>query len=105
KSPAQAAQREPSLDGVSQLLELLQRAHSWDPFGMRIVALLAGGRVTTLGPVPSTTGVSAIPAGKPGAEAQLGAVPSFYLSSSASTPHGAGTGQAAVLLEPDRFVK
>jgi len=72
---------------------------------MRIVALLAVAGCTTLGPVPSTTGVSAIPAGKPGAEVQLGAVPSFYLSSSASTPHGAGTGQAAVLLEPDRFVK
>lgn len=55
--------------------------------------------------MPSTTGVSAIPAGKPGAEVQIGGVPAFHLSSSASTPSGGATGQAAVLIEPDRWIK
>lgn len=69
-----------------------------------VVLILATG-CTTLGPMPSTTGVAAIPAGKPGAEVQVGGVPAFHLSSSASKPRGSGTGQAAVLLEPDRWIK
>src|SRR5512139_2573994 len=70
-----------------------------------MVALLLTAGCTTLGPMPSTTGISAIPAGKPAGEAQLGGVPAFHLSSSASTPRGGATGQAAVLVEPDRWIK
>lgn len=55
--------------------------------------------------MPSTTGVSAVPTGKPGAEVQVGGVPAFHLSSSASTAKGGATGQAAVLIEPDRWIK
>jgi hypothetical protein len=72
---------------------------------MRIVALLALAGCTTLGPMPSTTAVSAIPAGKPGAEAQLGIAPGFHLSSSVAKPRGSAMGQAAVLVEPDHWVK
>ena len=70
-----------------------------------IVALLAVAGCTTLGPMPSTTAVSAIPAGKPGAEAQLGIAPGFHLSSSAAKPRGSAMGQAGVLVEPDHWVK
>jgi hypothetical protein len=70
-----------------------------------ILALLGVAGCTTLGPMPSTTAVSAIPAGKPGAEAQLGVAPGFHLSSSAASPRGSAMGQAGVLLEPDRWVK
>ena len=70
-----------------------------------IVALLAVAGCTTLGPMPSTTAVSAIPAGKPGAEAQLGFAPGFHLSSAAAKPRGSVMGQAGVLVEPDRWVK
>lgn len=70
-----------------------------------MVALLAVAGCTTLGPMPSTTAVSAIPAGRPGAEAQLGIAPGFHLSSSAAKPRGSVMGQAAVLVEPDRWVK
>ena len=71
----------------------------------RMVALLLATGCTTLGPMPSTTGVSAIPAGRPAGEVQLGGVPAFHLSSAASTPRGGATGQAAVLVEPDRWIK
>ena len=68
-------------------------------------ALLVVGGCTTLGPMPSTTGVSAIPAGKPAGEAQVGGVPAFHLSSSVAKPRGSVVGQAAVLIEPDRWIK
>ena len=68
------------------------------------IAVLAAG-CTTLGPMPATTGVSAVPAGRPGAEAQVGMMPGHYLSSSVTaTPRGGSTGQATVLVEPDRWV-
>lgn len=72
-------------------------------FRMFALAVVTG--CTTLGPMPTTTGVSAVPAGKPGAEAQIGGVPAFYLSSAASDPKGGATGQASVLIEPDRWIK
>jgi len=36
---------------------------------------------------------------------QLGVVPAFYLSAAASKPKGGGTGQLAVLFEPDHVIK
>ena len=43
-----------------------------------IVVVVSG--CTTLGPMPATTGVAAIPSGRPGVEAQIGVVPSYHLS-------------------------
>jgi len=73
---------------------------------MRIIfpAVLIASGCTTLGPMPATTGVAAIPSGRPGMEAQVGGVPSYHLSSSASRARGSVVGQAAVLVEPDRWI-
>jgi len=69
------------------------------------LAVLIGSGCTTLGPMPATTGVASIPAGRPGIEAQLGGVPAYHLSSSVSSnAHGSITGQAALLIEPDRWI-
>src|SRR5215475_5902838 len=73
---------------------------------MKLVPILVlASACTTLGPMPATTGISAVPAGRPGAEAQLGVMPGHYLSSSVTTtPRGGATGQATLLIEPDRWV-
>ena len=56
--------------------------------------------------MPATTGVSAVPIGRPGAEVQVGPVPGFYLSSSAHAEgRGASIMQASAMLEPDRLLK
>lgn len=55
--------------------------------------------------MPATTGVSPIPANRPGLDAQIGTVPAFYASQSAQNKaKGAAVGQAAVLIEPDRWL-
>ena len=61
---------------------------------------------TTLGPTPVTTGVSAVPTGRPGVEVAAGIMPAFYLSDSAAQRDGAGgaTAQTHVLIEPDRVL-
>jgi hypothetical protein len=69
-----------------------------------VIILLCG--CTTLGPLPATTGVAAVPAGRPGFEAQLGVVPTAYLSDGAGegpSYRGIAT-QAAILVEPDRYL-
>jgi len=71
---------------------------------LRPIAFVLISACTTLGPMPTTTAVSAIPAGRPGGEAQLGIVPAYFLSSSVQKPHGAGTTQLAVVIEPDRWI-
>ncbi|MBL0219348.1 MAG: hypothetical protein IPQ07_36450 [Myxococcales bacterium] len=60
---------------------------------------------TTLGPMPATTGVSAIPASRPGVELQAGVMPAFFLSDAAQAtdPGSAATPQLAALLDPDRL--
>jgi hypothetical protein len=60
---------------------------------------------TTLGSMPTTTGVSAVPHGRPGGEAQLGVVPAFRLSNAASgkNRNGQSTGQLSALIDPDRW--
>lgn len=61
---------------------------------------------TTLGPMPTTTGVSAVPNGRPGVEIQAGAIPSTYLSDATwdSTRSGEPTRQLAAVLEPARWL-
>jgi hypothetical protein len=73
---------------------------------MRVaIAVLVLSACTTLGPMPATTGVSAIPAQRPGFEAQLGAIPSFYLSRAAQDKSGGGPVLAfSTLFEPDRWL-
>jgi hypothetical protein len=71
---------------------------------MRSVLLVLLGACTTLGPMPATTGISAVPNGRPNAEAQLGVMPAYHLSASVSNGDAGGTGQAAVLIEPDRWI-
>jgi hypothetical protein len=73
---------------------------------MRILAVLVlVPACTTLGPMPATTGVAAIPSGRPGFEAQAGAIPAFYLSRSAQDKSGGGpTVALSALVEPDRWI-
>ena len=69
------------------------------------IAVLVLSACTTLGPMPATTGISAIPAQRPGFEAQLGAIPAFYLSRSAQDKAGGGPVLAfSTLFEPDRWL-
>jgi hypothetical protein len=61
---------------------------------------------TTLGPNPATTGVSAIPAGRPSVDGQIGTVPAFYASQSAQNEaKGAAVLQLGAVVEPDRWLK
>jgi hypothetical protein len=69
-----------------------------------LLSLVATAACTTLGPTPATTALSAVPQGRPGIEAQAGAVPGFFLSGGASNSRGGGTGQASGLIEPDRLL-
>lgn len=63
------------------------------------------GACTTLGPMPATTGVSAVPTGRPGGEIGVGLVPGYYLSAGTQqSPSGAGLAQASLVLEPDRLL-
>jgi len=61
---------------------------------------------TTLGPMPTTTGISAVPSGRPGIEAQAGLVPGYFLSSATQEPSHKGdpTGQLLALVEPDHWL-
>lgn len=66
--------------------------------GLVVIAVLSG--CATLGPMPGRTGVSAIPAAKPELAAQLGFMPGYYLSASASQdPRGAGIPQLLAALD------
>lgn len=60
---------------------------------------------TTLGSMPTTTGISAVPHGRPGGEAQLAVVPVFRLSNAASGQdrNGQSTPQLSALIDPDRW--
>ncbi|MFN0251386.1 MAG: hypothetical protein ACKV2T_31210 [Kofleriaceae bacterium] len=67
---------------------------------------LAATACTTLGPTPATTGVSAVPVGRPGVELQAGIMPAFYLSDAANDGSGdqSGTAQVHAIIEPDRIL-
>lgn len=71
---------------------------------LSLLAALLGAGCTSLGPMPATTGISAIPAGRPGGEAQLGMMPAYHLSAAVSDPRGSLVQQLAVTLEPDRLI-
>jgi hypothetical protein len=61
---------------------------------------------TTLGPMPATTGMTSVPAGRPSVEGSVGFVPGYYLSETVKPdPTGAALGQAGVLVEPDSIIK
>jgi len=71
-----------------------------------VLLLSAASACTTLGPMPATTGVSAVPVGRPSAELQAGVMPAYFLSDAAdagpaSTP---ATSQLAAVFEPDRYL-
>lgn len=60
---------------------------------------------TTLGPMPATTGISAMPIGRPGMEAQVGVMPGFYASQSAQNEAKGDTmSSLSLLLDPDRWL-
>jgi hypothetical protein len=60
---------------------------------------------TTLGPMPATTGIAAVPAGRPGVELQAGVVPGYVLSSATQDEHEGGPSeQLLALVEPDRWL-
>ena len=72
---------------------------------MKVVILLALSACTTLGPIPATTGVAAVPSGAPGLEGQVAFVPGFYLSRSAQNQgKGAIMPQLSAVFDPDRWL-
>jgi len=72
---------------------------------MRSAILVALCGCYSLGPVASTTAVSAVPAGRPGVEAQAGFVPGFKLSDGARhDAHGEGLPELAALVDLDRWL-
>lgn len=54
---------------------------------------------TTMGPMPATTMVSAVPLERPGFEVQAGGVPGYYLSDSTHNPRGTVHGQLGGLVD------
>jgi hypothetical protein len=71
---------------------------------LAIAMLLTG--CTTLGPMPATTGVSAMPAQRPHGEVSTGFMPAYLLSRAASDDDRDGdlTSQLSLLFEPDRLL-
>lgn len=61
---------------------------------------------TTLGPMPATTGIAAVPGGRPGVELQGGLAPGYYLSAATQDPEHRGEAgrQLLALLEPDAWL-
>ncbi len=61
---------------------------------------------TTLGPMPGTTGIAAVPVGRPGIEATAGTVAGYYLSQTVQSGQSAGqpSNELAVVVEPDRVL-
>ena len=71
---------------------------------MKVGFLFAICACTSLGPMPATTGVSALPAGRPGAEAQVGVMPGFRLSDAAHEAKANGIAQLSALVDLDRLL-
>ena len=73
---------------------------------LALPALLLATACTTLGPMPATTGMSALPVDRPGVELQTGMMPAFFLSDAAQDdePQAPATPQLAALIEPDRLL-
>jgi hypothetical protein len=65
-------------------------------------ALLSSAACTSLGPMPSSTGVAPLPAGRTAVEVQVGTMPGHYLSSGVTDdPRGSSIPQLLALFEPD----
>src|SRR5580693_9452717 len=70
-----------------------------------VVVIASTAACTTLGPMPATTAISAVPSDRPGLEVQAAVVPAFYLSDAAQSSNaGQATSQLSFLLEPDRLL-
>jgi hypothetical protein len=71
----------------------------------RVVLLLLVGACTSLGPMPATTGLSAVPVGRPGLEAQVGVAAGFDASQSAQNAAKSTTiNYASALVDFDRWL-
>lgn len=71
----------------------------------RVGLLLLAGACTSLGPMPATTGISAVPVGRPGLEAQIGVAPGFNASQSAQNEaKGTTMNYASALVDFDRWL-
>jgi len=71
----------------------------------RVALLLLVGACTSLGPMPATTGLSAVPVGRPGVEAQVGVAPGFNASQSAQNEaNGTTMNYASALVDFDRWL-
>lgn len=75
---------------------------------LTFLAVVATG-CTTLGPMPMSTGVSAVPVGRPSVEVSAGVMPGFFLSDAAqehldSPTSGTPIGEKHVMIEPDRLL-
>jgi len=69
-----------------------------------VIAFTTG--CTTLGSMPTTTGIAAIPSGRAGVELQTGVMPTYRLSSAASGEDRSGTSiqQLSALFDPDKLL-
>jgi hypothetical protein len=72
----------------------------------RFAVLIALAGCTSLGPMPATTGVPAVPHGRPAAELGGAIVPAWRLSAAASgeSRNGHAVPQASAVIEPDRLL-
>jgi hypothetical protein len=69
------------------------------------IAVVILSACTSLGPMPATTGLSAVPIGRPGAQAQLGTMPGFYASQAAQNEaKGAPIQHLSALFDPDHWL-
>lgn len=72
---------------------------------LAFVCVVASG-CTTLGPMPATTALSAVPVDRPDVELQAAAVPGYFLSSAVKEQvDGAAIGQLALMLEPGKLIR
>lgn len=92
--------------------DVMSREERWGVWIDRVVRLamlgvaagwLAG--CTTLGPVPTVTGQAVSPEPRPNLEAQIGAVPGYFLSSAVQAdPEGSPIQQGAAMFDPEDLI-
>jgi hypothetical protein len=70
-----------------------------------LLAMALATGCTTLGPMASNTGVSAVPQGRPSLQATVAATPGYYLSAATTEDQkGSAIPSFALLFEPDRWL-
>lgn len=71
-----------------------------------LLAALATSACTTLGPMPATTGIAAVPVERPGVELQGGLAPGYFLSEATQSAPSTGdpSRQLSAVIEPDRWL-